>query len=36
MKANVYNIKVSTKSTTNEQQYQEFDNWFSNESQRVE
>jgi hypothetical protein len=36
MKANLYKIKVSTKSGTNEQQYQEFDDWFSNETQRVE
>jgi hypothetical protein len=35
MKAKVYSIKVSTKSTTNEQQYQEFDDWYSNETQRI-
>jgi hypothetical protein len=36
MKARMYRIKVSTKSTTNDQQYQEFDDWFSNETERVE
>jgi hypothetical protein len=36
MKANMYRIKVSTKSTTKEQQYQEFDDWFSNETERLE
>jgi hypothetical protein len=36
MKAKMYSIKVGTKSTTNGQQYRDFDEWFNYESQRVE
>jgi hypothetical protein len=31
-----YNIKISTKSNTNNEQFRDFDEWFDYELQRVE